>query len=251
MTFNSPDDEALFAINVTDYASTPPKFQKKTALNTWADVANGAFIVPAVLVRLDVYLKIHATEGVFRLYVDGAICIDYTGDTTAYRTNFVNRIGFGSTSTTSNGGVHSAAIIADIDTRPLTFHQRLPTGNGAETDWTGDYTSVDETGLNDADFIKATALDDVETFTFPDLPVYAATQLLETLVISGRARNSGDIQEIKGIARVGSTNYEAPAVFDSSPTFLMQQWQLPLNPANGQPWTGADIDAAEFGVKAT
>lgn len=199
--------------------------------------------------RIDVHIKL-AASGWVRLYVGGALLLNFEGNTEA-GTGMVSRVILGSgQGSASYVCRHSAFMFSDVDTRPLDFYQRLPTGNGADTAWTGDYTAVDETGINDADFIKAASVGDTETFTFPALPAETNARKLEALVLSGRSRSAGSIQHIKGISRVGGTNYEEPAMYDASPTFNAQQWIIPVNPATGNPWTGTEVDGAQFGVRA-
>lgn len=199
--------------------------------------------------RIDIHVKI-AASGWIRLYVNGALLLNFEGNTLA-GTGAVNRVILGSgQGSASYECRHSAFMFSDADTRALDFYQRLPTGNGAETDWTGGYTDVDETGINDADFVKATSVGDTETFTFAALPSETNSRKLEALVLSGRSRSAGSIQRIKGISRVGGTNYEEPAAYDASPAFNAQQWVIPVNPATGNPWTGTEVDGAQFGVRA-
>lgn len=249
-TFNSPNFNKMLSIRIVRVSTTTFTFAiDKRNGTAWVELANNPSIVYAsnVKLRFDVHIKV-GSSGLFEVFINGTSILRFTGDTVP---TGAGAVGCYSLERIGNNGAHSAMIIADTDTRALTFYQRLPTGNGAETSWTGDYASVDETGINDTDFIKAVAVGNFETFTFPALPVDVNAQQLEALVLVGRSRNAGDIQEIKGVARVGSTNHEAPAQYDARPSFGPQLWVFPTNPATGQPWIGSEINSAQFGVRAT
>ena len=217
---------------------------------TWVNVADApsVYFAPGVRYRIDIYLKVHSTEGRIVVYVDGTKIIDFTGNTMPTGTgNMIARMGIARYLTNTT---YSAMIISDIDSRPYNFYQLLPTGNGDETAWTGDYTSVDETGINDADAITSTAVGSVETFTFPDLPSDLNSLELLTVILSGRAQGSGSPGEIMGIARISTTNHESPGEYETSPNYLPQQWRFDLNPSTGLPWIGSQVNSAQFGVKA-
>lgn len=221
---------------------------RQSAASAYETLNTGLFGFASAVQRFDAYLKIGAS-GIFRFFVDGQLCAEYLGNTIPFGgASAVTRVSVGAID--ANGVVFSACILADEDTRPLNFYQKLPTGNGAETAWTGDYTAVDETGFNDADFIAATAPNTVETFTFPAHTGDILNRKLVTAVLSARARNNGAIAKINGISRIGSTNYESEPHYENSPAFAAQQWYFDVNPATGQPWTVSEINAAQFGVKA-
>ena len=199
--------------------------------------------------RLDLHVKM-ATSGWVRLYVSGALLLNFEGDTSA-GTNRINQVILGSgQGSASYVCRHSGFVLADEDTRPFIFYQRLPTGNGAETSWTGDYTAVDETGVNDADFISSTSPNDLETFTFNALPGAFDNNRLRGVVLSGRTNGSGSPGNIRGVARVGGVNYDIPGETDTTPTYGPQQWIFETNPATGQPWLGSEVNSSQFGVKS-
>ena len=197
--------------------------------------------------RLDIETVIHASTGKIVMYLDGTKIIDFEGNTVPVGAGTPVRLGLSRYQTNT---VYSAIMVSDESTLPLLMYQRLPTGNGAETDWAGDYTAVDETGVNDADFITSSVVGDEESFTFPALPANLNSKKLHTLVLSGRARGSGTPGEVKGLSRVGSTNYEATGAWPTSPIYAPQQWYFDVNPATGLQWTGTEVNGAQFGVKA-
>lgn len=216
----------------------------------WVTLATSTLEIPSTIVyRWDFHIKLHASAGVIEVWVNGTSFLKFEGNTAPSDGVDIHSVSLG----TRVGGVaavHSSIIVADEDVRSLTMTQRLPTGNGAETSWTGDYTAVDETGVNDTDYISTTTPGAKETFTFPALPAEYSSLNFRALILGGRSRGGGDPNDILGVARIAGVNY---TTFGKEPTpvaFGSQQWVFNLNPATGQRWTGAEIDAAQFGVEA-
>lgn len=252
VAFYDDQHSANYRINQADWSTARPLLQVRTGANTWTTLATGAFSLSGTLARLDIQLRVHATNGVFRLYVNGVICAEFLGDTRSVGGGNIIKVGLGSNNDSANSGMrHSACVIADEDTRPFVMYQRRPTGNGAETSWSGDYTSVDETGYEDSDFISSATVDQVETFTFPALPGDMSTRQMAAIILAGRSRGSGSPGTIRGVARIGSTNYDIPGEDETPPGFGAQQWIFETNPATGLPWLGSEVNSTQFGVKST
>lgn len=245
------DDNDLPILKFVQELSTGEHAVYKWNGSSWTKLAQSLVQINS-RVRLDFNIKLSATGHVI-VYSEGVKIIEYSGDTTPGGTGLpaVRCVALGSgVGSGSYYCAHSACIISDVDTRPMTFLQRLPSGNGAMTDWSGSYTDIDETGINDTDFIQTDTSGDISTFTFAALPSGYNTQHFAAVIISARARSAGSVDDLNGVARVSSTNYDVPAEFDNSPIFQAQQWQFPYNPATGQAWLGSEINAAQFGVKA-
>lgn len=250
IAFTLADGTSVFRVRIENTA--PPwrlLAEKRTGPTTWALLGSGVLTFINTRSRIDAKVKL-GSSGEFKLYVNGTLNIDFSGDTLPDTGPLVSRVRLGGPGGTSTWSAHSGVIVADEDTRPMTFVQRLPNGNGAHADWNGSYTAIDETGINDADYIDTADTGDISTFTFAALPVGMESRNVVALVLSGRARSSGGIAEIEGVARVGSTDYTRPSKFEASPQFTNQQWQFSANPATGQLWLGSEINAAQFGVKA-
>lgn len=201
--------------------------------------------------RIDIGIKL-AIDGFIKLYVNGGVLLDFSGDTLPTGSSNISQVLFGSgRGSSSYYCAHSAILIADEDTRSFNLLQKLPTGNGAETAWTGDYTSVDETGINDADFVSSGVVGQLETFTFPALASGFDNNALKAVVLAGRSQGSGSPGNIRGVARVGGVNYDIAGEKDTSVSFGSQQWIFETNPATSQPWLGSEVNASQFGVKST
>ena len=211
-------------------------------------VSQGSFSVTNnTLYRIDVRFKIDASAGAAYVYLNGELILSGTGlDTTAKITE-VNAIGFYQTGplTTST---YSAIIAADETTRGMDLIPLAITGNGTLTDWTGDYTDIDETGYDDGDFIASTTGGDQETYTF-DLTVPNG-YVINSIVVSARMANYGDlVSGIKAITYQSATAYDMATY--SGIEFLPDHNQIisDTNPATGLAWLEADITGGELGFE--
>lgn len=204
------------------------------------------------LCRIDIHCKIADSGGIFEVYLNGSLAIDLgtalSGDTKRTTASTIDRIDFGAISPATT--TYSGFILADEDTRPMRLLQLLPTGNGADTSWTGDYTAVDETGFSDADLITSSTVGQHETFTYPDISAGFVSHNIETVCLSGRAQASGSPGTIEGVARVSSTDYTVAPDIAAGASYGPWQAYYDLNPATGNPWTVSEVNAAEFGVRA-
>jgi len=85
--------------------------------------------------------------------------------------------------------------------------QRQPTGNGANTAWTGAFGDVDELVSSDADFNTSSSAGDKETDTHAAITLGGAVQVL-ACAIGMRAKNSaGGPQNAKTMFRIGGADY--------------------------------------------
>lgn len=214
----------------------------------WVTLATSVLSVPTTLFRVDFQCKLSSTVGVLKLYINGALYVEFAGNTAP--TSGIDIYSLTVGNITSGICVHSATMVADEDTRGLTFVQRLPTGNGALSQWTGSYTDIDETGINDTDFITPASAGQISTFTFPTLPSQYTDYDVRAVVLSGRGQaGASDPTLFDMVARISGVNYFA-APTDIPPAFGGRQIVYNNNPATGVPWTRAEVDAAQFGFRS-
>lgn len=218
--------------------------------STWVQVATTSTIpaITAAVVKLDVHFKKATSGGKFELYADGALVMSYTGDTDRVDNN-VAEIQF-TTATSSSSYAITAVFAMGEDTRPMTFSQRRPSSNGAETAWTGTYLDVDETSFSDTDTISTTTADAIETMGFGSLSSAFSTNTIKGIVMSARGQVSSGLTAIKGIARVGTTNYENTPRIPYTSSYGTVQHVFEVNPATAGSWTYAEANAVQFGFKA-
>lgn len=89
-----------------------------------------------------------------------------------------------------NGWVYSQVLIADFDTRDSRLMVPAINGNGSYTDGTGDYTSVDETVLDDSDAVTLASVGNKRSFTKAAITVPSG-YVIGAMCINARGRVSG------------------------------------------------------------
>lgn len=126
---------------------------------------------------------------------------------------------------------------------------RYPNGAGATTDWTGDYTAVDEAVYNDADFINSSVADQVElvTGTGPSLTGYT----VRAVCVSARAkRGASGPANIRLALRSGGTTYFSGSDIALGLGYAPVQTIWETDPATASSWLTSAITTLQFGVKS-
>ncbi len=145
----------------------------------------------------------------------------------------------------------SQIIMADVSTVGWHFHQKPPTGNGANTTWTGTFADVDEAITNDADFASSTAANDVETYTGAALSL--ASGIVKAVVVSLRPKVAASgPQNLQAALRIGGTNYFSPNLPGLNSGFGAAIGIWEQDPSTVAAWSAATAAAAttEFGMKS-
>lgn len=145
----------------------------------------------------------------------------------------------------TNLAYFSELIFADEDTRGMRVKTIPPTGNGAETDWTGTYADVDETATDTASITTAEA-EAVETFSHAvTLAEGTPIKALCLGALSACAAADG----IEAVLRLDGTNYPQDLlkalVAGENPNHAL--WQV--NPATSAAFTASEVNALQFGFK--
>lgn len=238
----------LFSISADQNSTTPKAFYWNGSTSVLFDT--GASL--ASLVRWDIHVKISDTAGVFEVYRDGVLDMDFTSvgvDTKLTSAANIDRVLFRAVGVGQTD--YSGIIIADEDTRGLRLVQRLPNAAGAESGWTGAYTAIDETSFNDGDFITAATAGLTSTFGFADLPTEFAASPIAAVILAGRIQGSAvSPTSVQAVARVGGADYARATETPISTAFGPRQAIFASNPATLNEWAVSEINAAEFGVKS-
>jgi len=130
-----------------------------------------------------------------------------------------------------------------------------PNGAGYATNWTpsagSNYQCVDDPLFdNGTDYVSENTVDDIDSYTFSDLPLgVAGIKGIQTNVFAKRT-DSGVNTKLKPILRPVSTNYEKTEATLTTSYYDFTEI-TELNPETGLAWTKATIDAMELGLKLT
>lgn len=224
------------------------QFQKTTNNgSSWTTILT--FPSPNQLTTYDFRLKIDATTGFIRVYHAGTLVASFTGDTSS-TTNLVDRIQLKNFACTFN---YMELIVADEPTINWRLQTLTPTASGFYSEWTGSYTAIDDTTLNDADFITINTTN--ARFLCDVTDYYAAGMTsMETkaIIIASRQLITVDSTPtaIKHMLRSNSTDYATASLgvtVDGS--FYNKQTIFATNPTTGVKWTNAEVNALQIGVK--
>ena len=137
------------------------------------------------------------------------------------------------------------------------YNERLVTlaaiADGAQTGWIGDYTKIDEAVYNSADFVETNTVGLVQTYAHSGIPAGFSTYNVKAVGVASRVSNdSGSaVNDAQHVVRVGNTDYTTTnlgIVKDGSEQSIRSIFLT--NPNTAAPWTFADVNTTEFGIKS-
>lgn len=227
------------------------KLEKRNAAGTVTTLATtAASVVPdSVLFQLDVHI-VYSTTGSVDVYKDNVSILSYSGDVTTDSATQLNK--FFLSSATTNDGSWSEIIAADQDTRAMAIFTETLTGAGNTEIWTGAYTDVDETTINDADMLNTANNDELAQFTHPtSLPAGNWDVLAVGSSVRLRRGGSGP-QNFQFNVRpaVAGTDHES-ADIAATASYAHYNYVWDLNPSGPAAWDVADVGSGfNTGIKS-
>ena len=191
-------------------------------------------------------------EGIIELFKEGILVNRFEGDTSGIG-NIAKLV------LTRRGNSRTwfhQLIIADYSTVNHTIRRRTPSGAGANTAWSGDFSAVDDAPSSTigTDAITTSTSGAKMTFTGANLAAPAVGHVIKAVAVAEFSRNDGTgqlPQNIRPVLRVSGTDYEGPvnAPIGTGWKGGVAFWEN--NPATGAAWANiADVNATEFGVVA-
>lgn len=212
---------------------------------------------------VEVDILIANSGGHARVYVNGVLEINFSGDTQNGGSALVNQLNLVSGQITFEGAhnliIDDLYIIdnADAASTPLgdcKVECDFPSGNGnssqldgSDGNSTDNYLLVDE-AANDGDttYVESATVDEKDTYAFGDLA--SATGVVHAVQINAFAKKTDSgARGLKTVARLSGTEV------DSSSTSLGTSYaaarDIRTTKPGGGSWTIADVNNAEFGVK--
>ena len=204
------------------------------------------------------YIEIKITfgnPGSYEIRVNTRTVMSGTGRTTSTDNNYANWVGWHG----QNGdwiddlyicddtGTQNNDFLGDIKVVTI-----LPNADGSNTGWTpssgtSHYSLVNETPANDdTNYLYTSTVGATDTENFQDITLTGSIRGI--LQLACIRKDDAGARSACLVCRVGTTDYEGPEVsLGTSYTYLKQIRET--NPATGAPWTVADINAAQFGVR--
>jgi hypothetical protein len=205
------------------------------------------------LFDLDIHILVDGTTGIFRVYLDEALLLEFTGDTLGDTASF-GRIEFNGFAGGTNEMFVSQVIVADEDTRGWKLATHQATGAGTTTQWTeGAYTDIDESDYNETDFIATNTNDHVDTFAAQNINAAYALYTVKGVAVGVAAAidAAATPNDIQAVIRSGTTNYPSSSLgFTNDGSSQVKQAIYDDDPDTATTWTQSGVNAMEFGVKA-
>lgn len=127
-----------------------------------------------------------------------------------------------------------------------------PDGNGTTNNFTplaGDnYENVDELLMDeDTSYVTSNTVGHIDLYTMDSLPDVNGAAVLAVMSASA-VRHDAGTPSVKPLIRTGGTTFEGDEIFTTGDyVYADHIWEL--NPDTGDPWTEAEVNAAEAGIK--
>jgi hypothetical protein len=213
--------------------------------------AGSAFSLDMTSVQtIDLNAVCNTASGSLTLYVAGSSrvasgTIDLSAITALNKARFygatISTIGFAS--------YVSQVIMASEPTVGMRLMTLYPSGNGANTAWTGEYTAVDENAYSDADFIYSSTNGQRETYAMTAVGSLTGYAIRAVCVAARAKRGASGPANLQVTVRTASTDYDSSSLaLDLGYTANQNIWET--NPNTTLTWTAADAAAIQAGVEA-
>lgn len=194
---------------------------------------------------VDIHVVGNSGTGSITVYMAGAEATTGTADLTAV--TGIDRIRLDSSG--AGGVVFSQLIIADEPTIGWRLMTLVPSGNGSNMAWTGDYTSVDELQYNDADYMHSAAADQIETMTVTPVSVLSGYTVRAVGVYCRARRGGSGPQNIQLAVRTNGADYfSGTKALGLGFSSFGHVWDT--NPDTAAAWLGSQVTALQVGVKS-
>lgn len=211
-----------------------------------ASCDSASWPIASALTKLDWFIN-YAVAGSTQLYINGTLHCTFTGDLTNNGITSLNQVEFAS----PVGQLFwSEGIVATTDTRDMNLFTCYPTANGTTMAWTGAYTNVNPTTINDASSVTTSSNNLVAEFACPSVPSGSFTVPAVTSALRLQIGSTGP-QNFQFVTRPGSgsTDYFSGSV--GGTTVFSNNYQIQAtNPATAGSWSLTDIVNLQQGVKS-
>jgi hypothetical protein len=223
--------------------------RKRNAAGTYTTLAtSGIAMMASALVKLDMQVA-YGTSGNIKVYLDGTLIIDYTGDVTTDGATTLSGFVLGSEGPAAGiTSYWSEVIVSSVDTRSLALVTLPPLANGnAFTFTTGTTTNLSEVTLDDATLATSATAGQIAQSTITSSGVTGNPQIV-AVAVNARAQKgtTGPSKADLGV-RTASTDYWSPDI--ALPVTLdriSNVWET--NPNTSAPWLYTDLTNAGFNI---
>ena len=204
---------------------------------------------------VDIYFRLNAVDGFIYVFQNETLMWWFEGDTATGRTNaaYLAMARSGTNTGSSYNNRYSQIIVADENTLTAKLYNAPVTGNGTEQAWTGTYIDVDETGLNDIDFVASDTALQEESFTLTVPGSFPENHSIAGIFLTYRSQQeiSSPVTQVQPYLRIGGTQYNVmSAVTPPIGPAVTYNELLTTNPADAAPFELADLSGLELGFRS-
>jgi hypothetical protein len=195
--------------------------------------------------QIDLQIINYGGSGTVNLYLNGSLVATYTGDISIAGITELNTVTLGMVGNQMEN--ISEIIVADEDTRSFSLVTHYPNGAGSLLEWTGDYTTIDEATINDADLAYVDVADKDAQYAMSNCP--AGTFQVKAVKIAARATKSVDasIGTLKlGLLSGGTVDVDAGQALTTG----WATYERLAATINGAAMTTALLDAMELNLRS-
>lgn len=239
-------DAEYIRLNFNQGTSTL-SLQYKDAVSAWQTAGSITIGMNNGSHDMDLYFECNSATADLKLFIAGTERITATVDLSHVSSLSKVKVkggGFGSRC--------SQFVVADEPTIGWRLMTAYPSGVGANSDWTGSYTSVDETSGTsgwDADFIFSDTNGDVSTFALTTVGGLTGYTVRAVGVSARAKKGASGPSNLQLVLRSGGTDYtsssQSLSVGYGAHVAVWEQ-----DPNTSADWLNASISSLQAGVKA-
>lgn len=210
---------------------------------------SGDSLSPAVINRIDVQLVNYGATATVNVYLNGTLLITFSGDVRVGALVNIDAVGLRGEIAGGNFINCSEFIVADEDTRSFPGLVTLAlTGAGTTDDWTGVYSTINQTTLSDAAPNYTNVSDKDQQFNITDLP--AGTFDIKAIKISARAAKAA------GTPTQIALGYNSGGAVAVGPTLALTEAYATyeeldsVNPVTGVAFVQSEMNALQLNARS-
>lgn len=236
-------------------AASPSRLALQTHLGTTLTqlaAETGNSLPTSGLLKIDIQVVNYGATALVNVYVDGVLLIEFSGDTRVTGVTDLDEVVIPSAGFSSSRPQVSEVIVADEDTRALPGLVSLAlTGDGTTTDWTGDYSTINQTTISDTtpNYTDTTALD--QQFNWTNLP--SGSFVIKAVKIAARMAKSAtpSVTQVKiGYNHGGTPGFGTGATKAVTTAYETYEQLDSLNPVTSADWAQADMNALQVDLQS-
>jgi hypothetical protein len=198
--------------------------------------------------KVDVYVK-YATAGACRIYINGTLVFNFTGDLTTDGASALAFFELGSVSIYTNTGETnnwSELIVSTEDTRNQSLVTRVPAAAGNADAWAGLYSDVNGLRENDASPNLSSTAAQIQEYTVNALPT-GNFAILDVTQVARVTRGATGPQHVQLGNRTHSADFLSTDIAPSV-AWDTYSYTTAANPSTGVAYTTSELNAAGYNI---